>query len=59
MKTESLRTNISKDEKKELERVCRILDVPSAQIIREAVREKVLKIKRTHPKLKTGTVETA
>lgn len=57
MKTESLRTNIAKDEKKELDRICEILDVPSAQIIREAVREKVQKLRKTHPKLKT--VETA
>lgn len=52
MRKQSLRANVNEDEKKELEKVSEILDVPEAQIIREAVREKLEKLNRTHPKLK-------
>ena len=52
MKTQSLRANISKEEKQELEQVAVALDVPESQIIREGVRKEMKRLKRTHPKLK-------
>lgn len=46
-------------ESNELDRIADILDVPTAQIVREAVREKVAKLQR-HPKVKAAEpVETA
>lgn len=59
MKNQSLRANVNALEKQELEAVATVLDVPEAQIIREAVREKVAKLRKTHPKLKGLVVETA
>lgn len=61
MKNQSLRANVNEAEKKELEQIAEALDVPESQIIREAVREKVQKLQKTHPKLKKSApiVETA
>ena len=56
-KIKSLRANIPELEKTELDRIAQIIDVPAAQIIREGVREKVQKLKRTHPKLKQEFAE--
>lgn len=59
-KNQSLRANISTTEKQELDAVATVLDIPTSQIIREAVREKVAKLRKTHPKLKeSAEVETA
>lgn len=35
----------------ELKEVALILDIPVTQIAREAIREKLVELKRTHPKL--------
>lgn len=56
-KTTQIAARINEAEREELATVATVLDIPEAQIIREAVREKVAKLKRTHPKLKA--VETA
>ena len=52
-KTQSLRANVDKEEKAELEKIATILDVPEAQIIREGFREKMVKL-RKHPKVKAA-----
>lgn len=54
-KTKSLRANIDEAEKEELESIAATLDIPVAQIIREGVREKVVKL-RKHPKVKAAEV---
>lgn len=55
-KTNQIAARISEDERKELNDIAEILDVPEAQIVREAVREKMVKL-RKHPKVKAAEVE--
>ncbi len=60
IKDDKVIAKIPANEKAELVDMAETLDIPISQIVREAVREKVLKMQRTHPKLKNRpAVETA
>lgn len=50
-KTDTVGVRFAEGEKEELENIAEILDVPLAQIVREAVREKVEKLQK-HPKIR-------
>jgi hypothetical protein len=60
-KRQSLRADMSRDEKRELTKIAKILDIPIAQIVREGTREKMEELKRTHPKVQAAftSVEVA
>lgn len=55
-KTDRVSARVTEDERQELESISDILDIPEAQIVREAVREKVAKL-RKHPKVKAAEAE--
>lgn len=48
----TLGVRISEDIRQELDLAAEALDVPTSQIVREAVREKLAVLKQTHPLLK-------
>jgi hypothetical protein len=50
-KTETIGVRFAEGEREELEGIAEILDVPMAQIVREAVREKIAKLQK-HPKIR-------
>lgn len=50
-KTETVGVRFAEGERDELDKIADILDVPVAQIVREAVREKVAKLQK-HPKVR-------
>ena len=52
MKKVSLRANIDECEKETLDKICLILDVPNAQIIREGVRERMAFLIENDPKVR-------
>ena len=52
MKKVSLRANIDECEKETLDKICSILDVPNAQIIREGVRERMAFLIENDPKVR-------
>lgn len=51
-KTTSVNVRLREGERQELDDIAEVLDVPTSQIVREAVREQVAKLKKRHPKLK-------
>lgn len=51
IKTTQIAARIKETEREELRQVAETLDIPESQIIREAVREKVTELQKTHPKL--------
>ena len=59
MKNDRLSARASAEERERLAEAARILDIPEAQIIREAVRDRVEKLWRTHPKLKQAQAEAS
>lgn len=52
-KVKTVGVRFAEGESEELEQIAEVLDVPVAQIVREAVREKVAKLQR-HPKIKAA-----
>lgn len=58
-KTTQFAARVSEAEREELKRVAEVLDIPEAQIVREAVREKIDEMYRTHPKLGGSPAEAA
>lgn len=44
-------------ETQELKAIARALDIPMTQIAREAIRDKVAELKRTHPRLKNDSAQ--
>ena len=51
MKNDNIFVRISEQEKLELAEISEIIDVPLSQITREAIREKIAELKKTHPLL--------
>ena len=50
-KSTQIAARVSEAEREELKNVAERLDIPEAQIIREAVREKLEQLQLTHPEL--------
>lgn len=59
MKNEQIIVRISENEKAELNQISEQIDVPFSQITREAIREKIAELKRTHPRLQPQATEAA
>lgn len=59
MKNEAIKVRLEEKDKEELVEVSTTLDIPSSQIVREAVREKIAELKRTHPLLVDSQTEPA
>lgn len=58
-KTDTVGVRFAEGEREELDKIAEVLDIPTSQIVREAVREKVAKL-RKHPKVKAAeAVEVA
>lgn len=55
IKDERILIRINQAEKNEFEEIANRLDIPVAQIAREAMREKIAELKRTHPLLQEAT----
>lgn len=58
-KTTQYAARVSEAERYELKSVAELLDIPEAQIIREAVREKLAKLRETDPRLSKADLATA
>jgi predicted DNA-binding protein len=56
-KTVHVGVRFSEEERERLDTAAEALDVPAAQIVREAVREKVDRLFETHPKLQPQVAE--
>lgn len=56
-KNERILIRINQSEKVEFEEIANRLDIPISQIAREAIREKMAELKRTHPRLQTETTQ--
>lgn len=48
----------AEDEAKEFMQISKAIDVPFSQLAREAIREKIAALKKTHPRLKSKPAET-
>ncbi len=59
MKNDQIFVRMSEEEKSELTQISEQIDVPFSQITREAIREKISALKRTHPLLQTKNAEAA
>lgn len=57
MKNKRINVRVSEADKKDLETIAEQIDVPEAIIVREAVREKIKKIKLGETVLSNGEVE--
>jgi predicted trehalose synthase len=59
MKDQMINFRTTEQEAAEFARVAKTLDIPLSQIAREATREKISELKRTHPALQETVQTTA
>ena len=54
-KTETVGVRFTEDERQEIEEVAEALEVRTSDFVRDTVRAKVKRIRKTHPKFQTET----
>lgn len=59
MKNEVLRVRLEQEDKENLTEFSTTLDIPVSQIVREAIREKIAVLRRTHPQLQPANSQIA